>query len=385
MRFMALALAAILSGESALAAGDALLIGNGDVAARRAFGDTRIERMAEALREQGFEARLVADATNEAAREAFAQFVQGIDTPDGPLVVLLSGQFLHSATGAWMLPARLDDAGPAAAVMTAALPLDAVLAVLGQYPGRALLVLGEAGDLDEARFAPYLRPGPGDLDIPQGVTVLRGAPEDVRRFALRALPQAGSDIAEAARENALTVAGFAPEGFVILRAADRAEPAQAAPRPPTQAETAADARSAERREADATAWALAREADSATGYRRYLEGFPQGENAASARQRLAAIESEPFYAQRRAEEALELSREARRAVQRDLSLLGYGTRGIDGIFGQGTRNAIAAWQDDNDIERSSYLDTQPDRASGPAIARARRGPRGRGATAAGGT
>ncbi len=44
------------------------------------------------------------------------------------------------------------------------------------------------------------------------------------------------------------------------------------------------------------------------------------------------------------EAALRLTRDQRRQVQRDLSLMGYDTRGIDGVFGRGTRAAIAGWQ-----------------------------------------
>jgi peptidoglycan hydrolase-like protein with peptidoglycan-binding domain len=56
-----------------------------------------------------------------------------------------------------------------------------------------------------------------------------------------------------------------------------------------------------------------------------------------------------------AEAALGLSRETRRAVQRDLELLGYDPRGIDGVFGRGTRAAIAAWQRANRAPETGYL------------------------------
>jgi peptidoglycan hydrolase-like protein with peptidoglycan-binding domain len=56
-----------------------------------------------------------------------------------------------------------------------------------------------------------------------------------------------------------------------------------------------------------------------------------------------------------AEAALGLSREARRSVQRDLELLGYDPRGIDGVFGRGTRAAIRGWQGDNDVPATGFL------------------------------
>ena len=56
-----------------------------------------------------------------------------------------------------------------------------------------------------------------------------------------------------------------------------------------------------------------------------------------------------------AEADLGLGREQRRAVQAGLTRRGFDTRGVDGIFGQGTRNAIAAWQRANDQEATGYL------------------------------
>ena len=56
-----------------------------------------------------------------------------------------------------------------------------------------------------------------------------------------------------------------------------------------------------------------------------------------------------------AEADLGLGREQRRAVQAGLTRRGFDTRGVDGIFGQGTRNSIAAWQRANDQEATGYL------------------------------
>lgn len=52
---------------------------------------------------------------------------------------------------------------------------------------------------------------------------------------------------------------------------------------------------------------------------------------------------------------LGLGPQQRRAVQAGLTQRGFDTRGVDGIFGRGTRNAIAAWQRANDLEATGYL------------------------------
>ena len=56
-----------------------------------------------------------------------------------------------------------------------------------------------------------------------------------------------------------------------------------------------------------------------------------------------------------AESALNLSRGERRAIQENLTLLGYNTRGVDGIFGRGSRTAIGNWQKDNRFDETGYL------------------------------
>lgn len=56
------------------------------------------------------------------------------------------------------------------------------------------------------------------------------------------------------------------------------------------------------------------------------------------------------------EKELALTRTERREIQRRLVLLDYHTRGIDGVFGKGTRAAIGQWQQDNEQPVSGYLD-----------------------------
>lgn len=55
------------------------------------------------------------------------------------------------------------------------------------------------------------------------------------------------------------------------------------------------------------------------------------------------------------EQALGLSRGERRNIQQDLTDLGFNTRGIDGLFGNGTRGAIRNWQQRERLTRSGYL------------------------------
>ncbi len=349
MRFMSLALAGLmLAAGGAQAAGDALVIGNSRYGAVQSFfGAKRVVAAADNLRDAGLEVTEVSDADAQTMDRAFATFVDGLAPGDNPLIVVLAGAFLHGPGGAYLLPVDNRPNTDAASVLTRAFPLDAALAVLAQAPGRAFLVLGETAN--EVEAGPYLEPGLGNLQVPQGVTVIRGLAPDVAAYATRDMTRPNARLVQAALAYELQIEGFDPPWQVVLRNSDI--------KPPQPGKTPdQDTAPKVTEQADNTAWRLAQQADSAEGYQTYLEGFPKGLHASAARQRLAAIRAEPYYAARRDEEALGLSRNARRDIQRDLSLLGYNTRGIDGIFGPGTRGAIKQWQGDLGLPVSSYLD-----------------------------
>lgn len=348
MTFKTLTLAALLMGSAAHAAGDALVIGNSRYdRLQTLFGAARVVAAAEALRDKGFDVAEARDANSVTMRRAFNAFLRDLQPGEtGPVVVILSGAFVHGAGGAYLLPVEGPGGEGSGRALLTAFPLDAALAVLAQYPGRAFLVLGES--VSDGVDGQYLQPGLGHLDIPQGVTVIRGPGQDVARFAARELAVPGRDLIAAAGEYALEMSGYLPAGHVAVRPGDV--------RPRTGGGTdLGSGPSAPVEAADHRAWEVAQEGDSKESYQAYLNVYPRGLHAAQARQRLAAIEAEPYYAERRAEEALNLTRDQRRQIQQDLTLLGFSTRGIDGIFGAGTRRAIAQWQQSTKRRPSGYL------------------------------
>ncbi|MEX2408150.1 MAG: peptidoglycan-binding domain-containing protein, partial [Rhodovibrionaceae bacterium] len=79
------------------------------------------------------------------------------------------------------------------------------------------------------------------------------------------------------------------------------------------------------------------------------------------------------------EEALGLTRGDRRELQAALTALGFDTRGIDGVFGPGTRTAIRGYQAAKGAERSGYLTAS---LAGSLRAEAPRAPAGETQTAA---
>ena len=118
------------------------------------------------------------------------------------------------------------DTGPLATLAANALPLSTVTAWLADKPGKAVLVLASddaANDLD-----PFLTNGVGDIDLPQGVTLLRAEPRIASRFIQNWLAKPGSAFVPNAVRNSVTISGYAPDDLVFLPVS---EPEVAAPVP----------------------------------------------------------------------------------------------------------------------------------------------------------
>lgn len=325
---------------------DVLIIGNTDPSVlQRLTGSGDLGEVQRGFEEHGADVSFASGADAAEMRAAFLMFSENLDATTDDVAVVLMGRFVSTVAGAYLLPTGAGTDLSLGSVVTDGLPLDAVYAVVAGFPGRALLVLGEV-EVDEVLAAGVSADLPL-TDIPQGVTVAVGPAGNAARFAERLSDMTGDDVLSLAREAGLSLVGFVPRELQLLSKNDAALP-----------QIEASPVENDRTEADAAAWQQAVSADTETAYETYLAAFPEGTNAREARQRLTTIRSEPFYREKQTEASLALSRDARREIQRDLSLLGYNTRGIDGIFGRGTRGAVTAWQNDNGMVASGYLTSE---------------------------
>ena len=102
-------------------------------------------------------------------------------------------------------------------------------------------------------------------------------------------------------------------------------------------------------------WQAVQAMDTIAAYRVYLGEYPQGRFRRDARDRIAFLKDEPEREAKSTEEGLGLTRDDRREIQRDLALLGFNPRGIDGVFGPGSRAAIGAWQGANGFSKTGFL------------------------------
>lgn len=245
------------------------------------------------------------------------------------LIVGLAGRVVTDGTRHWLLGADAGELNYFGAGFDG-LSLESVMEVLRRRDG-SLFVLGVDPDFD-ARYGGLLRDGLGTLEVPEGVTVVRGSPAAVARLVRQIARRPGFDVIEEVRRtSSLSFVGDTPRRLIMIDDADGA------------------------RRAEDRAWNEARDSDRPQPYLDYLERYPRGRYASAARDRLEALRNDPIRQAEAAEERLGLDRGARRQLQSALTALGYNTRGVDGIFGNGTRSAIRAWQEEEGFEVTGFL------------------------------
>ena len=303
---------------------------------RRVRNGTDVVSPADDLRNAGY---TVSTLTNGEAAD-MDRLVQrfAVDAVDADrLVVGLAGRFVTDGNRSWLLAADADR--PTLVGMERAISVESGLRVLSNTPGQAVLILGYDQDADD-RIGSYLRQGVGTLDIPQGVTVFYGEPDFTDGVVSRAITVPGGDAMAFARNSrGLRIDGYQPPSLILQSVADT--PSETAP-----VVTVSDA---------LAAWNAARAEDTADSYRDYIFDYPDSPFASEARRRLDAIESDPLRLAEIAEDQLNLTRNQRRDIQRDLTLMNFNTRGVDGIFGRGTRAAIRNWQQTNGFAQTGFL------------------------------
>lgn len=320
---LAIGLAAPLAAENI-----ALVIGNQSHAVlAEARGAGQMADAVALLEDMGFTVISGADLSAPEMREDLAALhTQIADAGAERVVVALSGHFAHSQSGTWLMGAPAERLGLARADGQG-LRLEPVLEIAALAKDAAVIWLAETPVAETHGLG--LQPGlPDRLMVPQGVGVVRGQPDAILA-GMRALLRPGTALAPVVDRNRnLTGEGTIPALIPFL-------PAGYAP----------GAR------ADLRAFATAQEQDTEAAYLAYLDAFPNGQNAQAARAALERLRNAP----ERVEERLLLTRDERRAIQRDLTVLGHDTRGIDGLFGPATRRAITLWQGQSGAEQTGYL------------------------------
>lgn len=341
-RFVSVFLFSFVFLATSVAASDiALVIGNRNY--KRAgwmYDAERALDTARKLRDSGYTVVSGQDLTIGQTRNALREFVDRLEDADRAIIIL-NGHFVHSDGDTWFLP--VDAARPdRISANYQGLSLQTVLEIIGSKPGASAVFLGTS----DRRISTSggIKAGIGTLNIPQGVFVARGKPGDIALTVSRDFLEPGTGFARALANAPSSVSGH---GFV-------SDVGALLPPESVELPVALDDGST-----DEGYWRAINELGMANGMRFYLLAFPQGIHADEARQRLAedtpVAPPTPEEKAKAAEDELNLSRNERRKIQENLTLLGYETNGIDGIFGRGSRRAITRWQRDRGFNATGYL------------------------------
>lgn len=332
-------LAAVISAP-AIAQDAALVIGNenyrnaDDIAA----ADDALDA-ADALETAGFVLRKGADLTAPAMQALLGEHY-GDTTRPGRSVILLTGHFVHAGRETWLV-ATGANRPTLASIDASGLPLSTVLAIAAERPGGALVLLGtEERRIDLGRG---LTAGIGPVDVPQGVTLIEGDAADVAAFAGDLVENRGKTIADlAAAAEDLRTSGYLGAFAPFLPLPEGTAPAPAAPAAPAAGD------------GEQAFWSATEAIGTRAAYDAYLGRFPNGAHAAAAKAAIRRLD-DPAAQAEAAEAALTLTRDQRREIQRNLSILDIDPKGIDGVFGPGSRKAIATWQSRAGYEGTGFL------------------------------
>ncbi|MEM9012897.1 MAG: peptidoglycan-binding protein [Pseudomonadota bacterium] len=366
----ALAAFAVLALVRPAAADLAVLIVNQTYERAPDFGDLsgQANRLARAYEDAGYDVLYGLDLDGRAMQELLGEVERHGGGEDARLIVHFIGHTLRDGGVVWLAPV---DANPDRIVDTAfSAPTVRLLNRLAQRfdGGAAILVGTRATGLPEDAV---LKSNVRQLRVGNGVLAVLGRPRPLSDLVVEELLAPDAELTLDDLPDGLEAFGGLEDG-VTLALREGGGPS--------------DATRAARR-----AWREAEAEDTAEAYAAYLEAHRWGRFAPEALARIAAVDAgqpPPAQQQRRRgddddedddgddddeartrtpgrnddsarqqprrqpertdaaaiEQRMNLDAAARRRVQRDLVELGYNTRGVDGVFGPGTRNALRSWQ-----------------------------------------
>ncbi len=286
----------------------------------------------QALKEAGFRVFAGEDLDSTEQFTLVSKFYDALDPADR-VVVLLGGHFVSNDRDSWLLAsdARNPDIFT---VGQMGLSIGAILDAAGQKPGGAIVMIGQS---DSAKARGGLKAGMDNLEIPQGVTVVKGPMTGLLQLLSGDLLKPGNSVAGAL---AHAPRGVTAEGFVAKRI-----PFISSSNPvPDQPQ-----------DAEYLYLEAVREIGTVSALESYLKRYPNGRYVGDVRREIRDLQAQPELQAKADEANLKLTREQRRQIQRNLSILGFNPHGIDGVFGRGSRAAIGAWQKSRGIDGYGYL------------------------------
>lgn len=277
-------------------------------------------------RDMGYAVYEREDLDRNGMRQALENFTDAVDIGDGKVVIHFSGRAVTIGEETLLVPLDLD-ASSRTRVLFDGVPLSALIATASEQGRDSAVILGlnENEDPEFKKFAEELK-----VRAPQDVLVMFGNAREVNASVRRDFLTLGLSARQVADRNSdVSLRGKVSRDLRLVPSGRRAADGLA--------------------HASEVLWALASASGDDALYEIYLERFPRGAHAREAERRLGINNFEEN------ERKLALSDDARRRIQRDLTVLGYDTRGIDGIFGPGTRGSIRTWQKKRGFQGDGFL------------------------------
>ena len=343
--------AATWSAGAALAENLALVIGNSRYQTTvNAKDAARFFDLEQALGEAGYRVQSAQNATRDDLRAILTNF--GDDAVEADrLIVIFAGHVLTNGTETFLTPTDLKDPRPIT-IQLQAPSLSSFLSIMADHAGGAAMFVGyhdgNGGFFGgEPGFTGIngLTPGLGPVTVPQGVLLVSGPPDDLTQALKSGFLKVDASTASVVEDldESIEVAGYVSK-FSTL-APGREEGAEI---PVGDSDSREEAY-----------WRIAETQNTIAGYEDFLSRYPKGAYAEMARIKISEMrsgEKEPQSSiEEQAEADLGLSREDRKQIQRDLTILEHDPRGVDGVFGPATRNAISRWQVENGFASTGYL------------------------------
>lgn len=331
LKQVALASALIVSGLPLLAEDIALVIGNSNYRQQpRTPEAVQVNSAKASLEAAGFRVLYGQDLSRVEQYRIAKNFMLSAKDAEH-IVVVISGQIVSSKRDSWLLAVdgRVADVF---SIGVEGLSLGALMDVLSQKPGSSVMVIGE--NSADIRIGDWLEAQAEGVTIPQGVMLLRGPTREAMRFLERSV-LIPDQVIRNAPEN-IEVSGFVSQTVPFL---SESQPAIFGSVDPN----------------DRAYWEAVKSVGTIEALLTYIDRYPDGNYVQDANRAIGELRANPERQAQEAEKALGLGREQRRQIQRNLSILGFNPRGVDGVFGRGSRAAIGAWQRSRGIEGTGYL------------------------------
>lgn len=319
--------------SAAMAADVALVISNHSYDGRSPIRDVRTgyRDLVRAYDRDGFDVISAQNASSTRMAELLREFEDAAADADR-VVIHFNGYVEPSNQNLRMVPSDMTK-GSMVGAHYAAPSLDLLYELVDHRPGRSAVFIATP----QSNVGLAIAKGP---HIPQGVLVMAGKPRTLNRGMAKALlvdnkpPTSLVNYADTFITGYISDQPLTPAAVVVE---DRAP-------------TAADNTAQEMR-----AWRTAAQNGSREALEGYLRAYPNGLFRREAQARIDAL-APAVSPEERLEQALNLTRAQRRNIQKNLTLLGFNTRGVDGIFGNGSRRAISNWQRSEGFRQTGFLD-----------------------------